>query len=180
MRNEALAQNIGLDGYEGGIMLDEMSIQEDLELRKKGTSFDLIGFNAGLDETHYMKTLSAGKESLQMASHVLQLLFLGHTGFRFPFAHYHTTQVTPAELLLIFWQAVKMLGVFGFTVTYVSLDGAQCNRDFMKMLIEGKTPETMFYMSIPNVFFDPTKPNIHIIMDYSHVIKKNSKQYIKK
>jgi len=65
-----------------------------------------------------------------------------------------------------------MLGVFGFTVTYVSLDGAQCNRDFMKMLIEGKTSETMFSMSIPNVF-DPTKPNIHIIMDYSHVIKKN-------
>jgi len=76
MRNEALAQNIGLDGYEGGIMLDEMSIQEDLELRKNGTSFDLIGFNDELDETHYMKTLSAGKESLQMASHVLQLLFL--------------------------------------------------------------------------------------------------------
>lgn len=171
MKNEALAQNIGLGGYEGGIMLDEMSIQEDLELRKKGNSFEIIGFNEGLDETNYMKTLCSGKESLQLASHVLQLLFLGHTGFRFPFAHYPTTQVTPSEMLLIFWQSVKMLGLFGFTVTYVSLDGAQYNRDFMKILIDGKTSETMFSMSIKNIY-DSSKPNIHVIMDYSHVMKK--------
>ncbi|XP_063435277.1 uncharacterized protein LOC134716277 [Mytilus trossulus] len=134
-------------------------------------TFVFYKFYTLLDETNYMKTLCSGEESLQLASHVLQLLFLGHTGFRFPFAHYPTTQVTPSEMLLIFWQSVKMLGLFGFTVTYVSLDGAQYNRDFMKILIDGKTSETMFSMSIKNIY-DSSKPNIHVIMDYSHVMKK--------
>lgn len=74
----------------------------------------------------------------QLSTHVLQLVFLGNTGFRFPFAHFPCLQTSASELYLIFWKAVKMLGLFGFTVTFVSLDGARTNRDFMKMLKLGQ------------------------------------------
>ena len=56
-------------------------------------------------------------------------------------------------------------------MTYVSLDDAKANRDFMKMFLpqEAKKSDTMTTMKFKNIF-DPTSPSIVIIMDYSHVI----------
>ena len=115
-----------------------------------------------------------GKSSIKLASHVLQLLFLGHTGFRFPFAHFPTSQASPPELYRIFWDAVKMLGLYGFHVTYFSVDGAQTNRNLMKMLLPGdqfSASNSTKSMLIPNIF-DLNLPKISFIMDYSHVMKK--------
>ena len=39
-----------------------------------------------------------------------------------------------------------MLGVFGFSVRYFSLDGAQTKRDLMKMLLRENVSETMTFM----------------------------------
>lgn len=73
---------------------------------------------------------------------------------------------------MIFWKAVKKLGIYGFHVTYLSLDGAQNNRQLMKILIpECNTSKRMTSMLVPNVF-SPHKPKISVIMDYSHMIKK--------
>ncbi|XP_033729442.1 uncharacterized protein LOC117318583 [Pecten maximus] len=147
-----------------------MSIQEDLQLRRKGDEYELVGFTECTEESSHMKTLMTGTDDVKLANHVLQFVFLGHTGFRFPLAHYPTNQASPSELYLIFWKVVKSLDLYGFTVKYVSLDGAQCNRDFMKMFLNEKTSDTFTTMSFPNVF-QPSK-KIFIIMDYSHVMKK--------
>ena len=66
-----------------------------------------------------------------------------------------------------------MLVLFGFKVTFVSLDGAQANRDFMKIFLPqgSKKSDSINTMKIKNVF-DPASPNIYMIMDYSHVMKK--------
>lgn len=64
-----------------------------------------------------------------------------------------------------------MLQVFGFTVRYISTDGAQTNRDFAKILLGDFRSETTKTMRIRNIY-SPKSPNIIFIMDYSHVIKK--------
>ena len=55
----------------------------------------------------------------------------------------------------------------------MSLDGAQANRDFMKMFLpqEAKKSDTMTTMKFKNIF-DLTSPSIGIIMDYAHVMNK--------
>jgi hypothetical protein len=72
-----------------------------------------------------------------MATHVLQFLFLGFTGFRFPCAHFPLTTASGYELYLLLWEgeAVNMLSSFGFKVQYISMDGAQSSRDLFKLLI---------------------------------------------
>ncbi|XP_053409240.1 uncharacterized protein LOC128559964 [Mercenaria mercenaria] len=172
MKSEAELCNLPDEGYEGGLIMDEMALQDDIQLKRRGDEFELIGFTEVCDESVHMKTLM-GSHDLKLATHALQILFLGHTGFRFPFAHYATEQASPSELYLIFWKAVKLLSLYGFRVTYLSLDGAQSNRSFMKMLLpeDQKTSDTMQTMVFSNIY-DRMMPKISIIMDYSHVMKK--------
>jgi hypothetical protein len=75
------------------------------------------------------------KKNVCLATHVLQFLFLGTTGFRFPFTYFSTTGASASELYLVFWKAVNYLAMFGFSVTFLSMDGAQSNRDFMNILL---------------------------------------------
>ena len=64
-----------------------------------------------------------------------------------------------------------MLALYGFVVRYVSLDGAQTNRDFMKMLLLNNKTDSLQGMLMINIF-RPSLPKIAVIMDYSHVMKK--------
>ncbi|CAC5421051.1 unnamed protein product [Mytilus coruscus] len=129
MLNEANNKNIPLEGYERGILLDEMSIESDIQFSKKGG---------------------------------------GVTGFRFPFAHFATTGAPAYELYLTFWKAVNMLSLFDFKVTYLSMDGAQSNKDFINTLLGKAETETF---TISNVF-DSDSTEISVIMDFSHAMNK--------
>ena len=91
--------------------------------------------------------------------------------FRFPVAHYPTCQASQSDLYKIFWDAVKMLSLYGFLITFISVDGAQANRVLMKMLIPDASSPKIDTMLFPNIF-DRTLPKISFIMDYSHVMKK--------
>lgn len=124
MKSIAVEQNVSKDGYKGGLMIDEMAIQEDLQLKRTGENYELVGFTDIVEEAKSISTIITHKENIQLSTHVLQLVFLGNTGFRFPLAHFPCLQTSASELYLIFWKAVNMLGLFGFTVTFVSLDGA--------------------------------------------------------
>ena len=108
------------------------------------------------------------KKSVCMATHVLQFLFLGQTGFRFPFTYFATTEASASELYVVFWKAVNYLVMFGFSVTFLSMDGAQSNRDFMNILLQYTQKDTF---TIHNIY-DPERPKISIIMDFSHAMKK--------
>lgn len=55
----------------------------------------------------------------QIATHILQLVFLGDYGFRFPIAYFATTEAVAAELHIIVWEAIHQLKRRGFTVKYI-------------------------------------------------------------
>lgn len=52
----------------------------------------------------------------------------------------------------------------------VSRFAIQANRDFINMLLKGKCPATAHY-SVKDIWY-PSYPNITLMMDYSHVIKR--------
>jgi hypothetical protein len=64
-----------------------------------------------------------GNREPQLASHVLQLVFLGDTGYRFAFAHFPTKEANASELYVVFWEAVLQLEKWDFKVrqTFMSL-----------------------------------------------------------
>ena len=88
------------EGYEGGLIFDEVAIQGDLQLKRCGTEFELIGFVDSCEESELIDKLM-GCHSLKLATHVLQLMFWGHTGFRFPIAHFPTVQASASDFICI-------------------------------------------------------------------------------
>lgn len=66
---------------------------------------------------HLFHFVLSGKETIDVASHVLQFVFLGNNGFRFPFAHFPTKEADPASLYTNFWKAVGWLRGLGFRQT---------------------------------------------------------------
>ena len=61
MKNEAEIQKVPPEGFEGGLLIDEISIQEDLQLKKVGNEYQLIGFVECCTETEFMNRLSEKK-----------------------------------------------------------------------------------------------------------------------
>jgi hypothetical protein len=119
MANEAVVTNIPPEGYEGGILIDEMSIQSDLQLCKRNGKIELIGFTELSPESVVMDKIRNGTSERPLATHVLQFVFIGFTEFRFPFAHFPSTTASSADLYLQFWKAVHMLAMFDFRVKEV-------------------------------------------------------------
>ncbi|KAH3808876.1 hypothetical protein DPMN_137235 [Dreissena polymorpha] len=66
----------------GEIIFDEMSIQQDIQIEKNGSVLELNGFT----ELGMCQQLRKDSKSKTLGTHILQLLFLGLNGFRFPFA----------------------------------------------------------------------------------------------
>lgn len=69
-------------------------------------------------------------------------MFLGHTGFRFPFSHWPTTEASATSLYTHFWKAVYWLLQGGFIVHYCYCDGGSANRSFVKLHFKDKDPCT--------------------------------------
>ncbi|XP_070184988.1 uncharacterized protein [Littorina saxatilis] len=166
MFNEAQRQK--LPNMAGGIIFDEMSIQADLHICKNGKNQELVGLVEQLKESEQVRLLQNGKVKKQLATHVLQLVFLGMSGFRFPFAHFPVKDSTAVDLYCTVWQAVQELSLWGFDVKFLCMDGASANRTFLKMHL--KPDEMKKTMSVTN----PCIPNkkVQMIMDYSHCVKK--------
>ena len=80
MANEAQIKSIPPEGYEGGLVIDEMSIQPDLQFSKKKVDIQLIGFQEITPESINMNQIKSNKWERVLATHVLQFLFLGFTG----------------------------------------------------------------------------------------------------
>ena len=170
MKEEAKKHYPSESSFRGGICIDEMSIQEDLCMVKTNGEVRLVGFVDMGPEAYHLNILCTGKRERELATHVLQFLYLGLNGFRFPFACFPVTQTKAANLHFLFWQAVKFLNIYEFKVLFVSMDGAQTNRDFMKIFFSGTSP-LQGNFSTRNIW-SPLDPEILFIMDYSHVIKR--------
>lgn len=75
MYNEATRLKVPNEGFVGGIVLDEMSIQEDLQIEKTRSGIELIGFVNKGDEGNTCATLRAGTSEKKLGNHVLQFVF---------------------------------------------------------------------------------------------------------
>jgi hypothetical protein len=170
MRSEAICKNLPPEGFEGGLILDEMSIQSDLQFYSKDGVEYLVGFTDLGEESDLMSSIHTGKHELTLATHVLQFSFLGFTGFRFPLFHYPSVQASASELYLMVWKIIHMLHTFGFTIQYISTDGAATNRDLAKIML-GEFSSLSTTMKIQDVF-SPVPKTLYFIMDYSHLMKK--------
>ncbi len=60
MRDEAKKWKIPKCGYRGGIVLDEMSIQEDIQMKQENGSMKLVGFTDIGEEDDAMRALKTG------------------------------------------------------------------------------------------------------------------------
>ena len=60
-------------------------------------------------------TLFAGQgNDLELATHVLQFVFLSDGGFRFPIAQWPSANCTPSDLYHLFWEGVLKISEIGF------------------------------------------------------------------
>ena len=73
MKNEAKLQNIPTEGYEGGLIFDEMAIQEDLQRKLCETEFGLIGFVDSCEGSELNDKLM-GCHSSKLTTHVFYSL----------------------------------------------------------------------------------------------------------
>lgn len=77
MANEAKIKNIPPAGFQGGLIIDEMSIQPDVQFKKLNNSIQLIGFTDCTPESIVFGQMKNNKREKTIATHVLLLVFLG-------------------------------------------------------------------------------------------------------
>lgn len=161
---QAKHDNIPPEGYHGGLILDEMAIQEDIQIQRSNRTF--VGFP---DMGGEGNSVTGNHDSAEkLANHVLQFIFHGFTGFRFLVAHYPTTQATGPQLYSVFWDILDALRSYGFVVDYTCLDGASTNRNFIKMNFSG--PPSDSNMAARDPYQDDHY--VHFLPDPSHLFKK--------
>jgi hypothetical protein len=84
----------------GGLILDEMAIQENLWFESRKDSMKLTGLVEMGSISHEMHLLTTHEKDLTMATHILQFIYLGHDGFRFPFAYFPSHGANGPELFV--------------------------------------------------------------------------------
>ncbi|KAJ8306391.1 hypothetical protein KUTeg_016936 [Tegillarca granosa] len=169
MQKEALKQKVSDFGKHGGLVIDEMSIQDDLVIQKQRDSWNLVRI-VDMDQTNNnIDILCNGRKKVQLATHALQFVFHGLTGFRWPIAYFGSNTATAFQLYNTFWKCVDVLDENGFTVDYVMLDGASTNRAFTNILFNnGCQREKKFKFQD---IYDGNH-SICAIQDIMHVLKR--------
>ena len=155
-------------GWAGGIHHDETKVQKDIVFQMLNGSPTLVGWIDVGDEATKLRIIREKKVQQTIATQVLQLTFLGYTGYRFPICNFPTNGIKASELSIIVWDAIAKLSDWGFQVDYIMQDGGEENRQFIKLHFD-KSPESASYASPSMV--DPTKIIFHV-QDFSHSMKK--------
>lgn len=168
MNKEALKQDLSKFGKRGGIIIDEMSIQDDLQIVRKGDAWSIVGGVDMGEVNNNISVITNKEKKVQLATHCLQFIFHGFCGFRWPIAYFGANPATTHQLYVNFWECLDVLDEHGFTVDYVMFDGATTNRSFMNMLLKDD-PRSEKYTA-QNIY--DSDHQVYVIQDVKHVIKK--------
>ncbi|KAL9980208.1 hypothetical protein ACROYT_G008763 [Oculina patagonica] len=175
--NAAKENGLKPGDFMGGFAIDEMKIQENLGMTSENGKHKLVGFvDLGIGHD-IMRTLSGEDSEPELATHVLQFVFLSDGGFRFPIAQWPSANCTPSDLYHLFWEGVLKMLEIGFEIYWCVLDGADCNRQFIKIHFKGKDPAdskfmtTNIYTGCPMIFIMDPKHNIKKI--WNNIYKSN-------
>ena len=166
MRSEALKQGVPDAGWHGGVSIDEMQVQDDLQIVKRGSGWHLVGFVDMGDLGNKLEKFN--RSGLPLATHSLQYVFAGFTGFRWPVAFYASRTATSHQLYVTFLEVLEALLLAGFTVDYLSMDGASTNRAFTNLLFPGP-PRDQEFLAV-NVF--NLDHSYAVLQDIKHCLKK--------
>ncbi len=169
MHHTAEQKKLPQSARRGGLIFDEMSIQQDLQLDKTGGDETLIGTVELSPECCHMDTIRQKQISHPLATHVLQMEFLGFSGFHFPVAHFPTSGIQAHQLIPLYWECVRHLLEFDFHVDFTLFDGATSNRSFLKSLFYPSDPISR-NMTIPNL--EEKGGFITLGLDVKHVVKR--------
>lgn len=100
-------------------------------------------------------------------------MFLGSTGFRFPFHRSVTDTASGHGLYLSIWQSGNMLINVGFKIRYITTDGAQTNKNLLKLLLpefKSINPKSCSFRNL----YNPDK-EVFFFKNFSHIVKKKVK-----
>ena len=137
--------------------------------KRNGRQWELTGFvdmGSHIDNLEYLITR---RQEKKLATHVLQFTFTGYGGFRWLVAYFGSSTATAYQINTLFWEAVDVLGQYGFIVDYCTLDGATTNRAFMKMLLSREQIASNDFTATD--IYNPCH-KIIIMQDVKHVLKK--------
>ena len=167
MFNESKRLNVD---KHGGLILDEMAVQEDLKMGFSNKTNKIDGLTDIGSTAEYIHTLNTHKNDVRIATHMMQFMFLSFDGFRFPFAYFPTTGANTPEIYLSVWDSISKLSKYEFTVDYICLDGASNNRAFQQMHFHDVEESRSKHYTT----YNPFRPSqgVTLLMDYSHNIKK--------
>ena len=168
MLHEANMKNIKPEARRGGLLLDEMSIQHDLQVVHRGEEWELIGaIDLGPLVNNLEQVVTRHRE-VKLATHALAFMFLAYGGFRWPVAYFGTNNASPHQLYFTFLQLVSKLSEYEFQVDYCMLDGSSMNRSFTSLLFPDNPRKYNFMTKNPC----DLNSTISIIQDIKHCLKK--------
>ena len=159
-------------GYAGGLVHNEAKIQDDLVISKKGGKINLVGFVDAGEKGNLLRKLKNKQDSQALATDVVQVIFQGYSGFRFPLLHYPVNSVKASGLYILINALISQLDDFGFYIHYVMQDGGQENRTYTKIVSSAEERYKAKNLAAVNQHYI-------ICQDFAHNIKK-LQQHIKK
>ena len=103
-----IVPSINIEGRYGRIILDECNIQKDVAMIVRSDGIKFNGYvSLGTDSAIIDKLV--GIKVPVVVNHVLRLAFIGYIEFRFPIAHYPTSQARAIDLYKCISDAVDKL-----------------------------------------------------------------------
>ena len=149
---------------EGGLIFDEMTIQPNIQFQPHGEGLRMFGgVDFGPDQGGIHNVLR-DDEGVNLATSILQFVFLAMNRFRFPIAYIVNNGITAGEIVSFFWHLVNTMKTYGFNVSSVCMNGAAINRAFLNMICEQGTFHAKNITTLKN--------HIACLMDCSHWTKK--------
>ena len=168
MFNEAVRKG-GTSTFNGYLLVDEMAIQQDLQIVKRGKQWSIVGVVDLGSLVNSLDDITNEKANCKMATHGLQYMYVGFNGFRWPVVYYGSDNVNGHSIYLTLWPLVDQLLSFGFHAHGAIMDGSSNNRQFTRLVIDTNSARTTMYTTT-NPFQINSK--FCIIQDCKHVFKK--------
>ena len=153
----------------GMLLYNEMKIQDGLVISTRNGKITLIGYVYMSESLNNLDCYVSQNVTAEYATHVVQFMFLGFNGFRFPICHCPVKSLRACHLHLMIWRLINELKLWDFSVSCVLQDGGCENRNFIKDTFQGQSPNTHKW-AITN----PANPKhtIFLVQDYSHNLEK--------
>ena len=148
-----------------------MAVKEDLQISFQEGNVNIEGlFDMG-DVCPNLHKLNSHKDELRMAKYILQFVFLGFDGFRFPIAFFPSAGANAPELYINVWNMISAIAQYGFSIKYVCFDGGNSNRAFQMMHF--KTRKMHLRITLPRLtHFYPV--NVSLLLWIIHIISRKS------